>query len=88
MLVRENGVIKGALNEEQLIEWDRNDYTIPSFFVGVASGAFASTGTHAGILCKYIQYSRNSSGESVLMSAAHTTWLSSADQVRPPNARI
>jgi hypothetical protein len=45
MLVRENGVIKEALNEERLMERDRNDYTIPSSFVGVTSGAFASTGT-------------------------------------------
>jgi hypothetical protein len=46
MLVRENGVIKEALNEERLMEWERNDYTIPSLFVGVASGAFASTGAY------------------------------------------
>jgi len=46
MLVLENGVIKEAPNEERLMEWDRNDYTIPSLYVGVASGAFASTGAY------------------------------------------
>jgi len=43
MSVRENGVTKEPLNEERLIDWDRNDYTIPSFFVGAALGAFAGT---------------------------------------------
>jgi hypothetical protein len=42
MLARVNGVIEEALDLEQVMEWHRNEYTIPSLCVGVASGAFAS----------------------------------------------